>query len=395
MPSPAQEYDVVILGAGIAGLLLAAELSERHSVLVVEQAKTVPTHKYWLTDAGSAARNPHLQQAIDDRYEAMRFLGHDGSAYTVRGDYVLWDTPSLTSALHARAVARGATFLLDHRFLTLRDERAGIVVTVNEKDVRARLVVDCMGYASPIIFAKDVVRIRGYYSLFGATYELAEPLVPVALHNVALSREPVYLEVFPTRDARAHVVAIVPARERRPSASLAPDLKQIAERSPYARHLRKPAAFLGGIVPVGTMRTPALDRIFFYGEAGQSNPAASATALTRMLYTHRAVAEALGEALRRDALSRRALSAAVPQTVAPFDRRLQLALFEAILDFKSDDFAAVVRELAALDDAAFVNDLMFATLDLGPRRGLALLRRMLAARARVLARSVLRAALRA
>jgi hypothetical protein len=389
--------DVVILGAGIAGLLLAAELSQRHSVVVVEQAKAIPTHKYWLTDGPSAARHPHLARAIDGRYAAMEFRGCDGSCYTVRGDYVLWDTPRLTSTLYNAALANGARFLLDHRFLTLRHERRDIVVIANEKEITARLAVDCMGYASPIVYAKDIVRIHGYYALFGATFDLAEPLVPVALHNVALSAEPVYLEAFPTADGRVHLTVIVPARDRRPSTSLAQDLKTLTERSPYARHLRRtgrPPAFLGGIVPVGRLRTPALDRLYFFGEAGQANPAASATALTRMLYTYRDVAAGLTAALERDRLSRRELCAVTPATLSALNRRVQLALFDRILDFDSDDFAAVVRELERIDDAAFVNGLMFATLPFGLVDAIALLRSLMAARCVTLLRAVLRALLR-
>lgn len=42
-------YDVIIIGAGPAGLLLSKELSKKYSVLVLEKNKVGDTNKNWLT----------------------------------------------------------------------------------------------------------------------------------------------------------------------------------------------------------------------------------------------------------------------------------------------------------------------------------------------------------
>jgi len=129
--------------------------------------------------------------------------------------------------------------------------------------------------------AKNVATISGYYILHGCEVEVSRNVRPIALDNVVVNRNPAFFELFPTSKATAHAAIILPSRTYKPERSLQKEFFFILNRSHYAEQIRgeivrgKKSYF--GIVPVGRLHRPALDRIVFFGEAGQANPAASAT----------------------------------------------------------------------------------------------------------------------
>lgn len=361
-----REVDVVVLGAGVAGLLVAGELAQRRNVLVLEKANRIPETKYWLTDHASVASNPHFAEAVDCNYESIDFIAHDDSTYRCQGRYSLWDTGRLLASLAQRIATAGGAIECGKTFYSYSTDPDRVVIRANDERIRARLVVDCMGVGSPIIHAEDAIRIDGYYLLHGASFPRTGNLVPVAFHNLMLSDHPAYVEAFPTADDRLHLILISAVRELKASSSLSADFNFICTKSPYARYIESGASegrrFLGGIVPVGRMRRRALERVVFFGEAGQANPPASATALTKMLHGYRAFSAAVNRCLDADTLTRRELEAAVTPLVDPFNAAVQRALFRAMLRWRSRHFCSVIAELNRLRSDAFANDMIFATI---------------------------------
>jgi hypothetical protein len=114
-----------------------------------------------------------------------------------------------------------------------------------------------------------------------------------------------------------------------------------------------------GIVPVGRLHTPALDRILFFGEAGQSNPAATATALTRMLLVYQELAATILFCLEKDKFRREQLVNAIPECMTPMNRRFQEVLFDSLITFNSDDFRRLVLEMKDYPPD-IINDMIFA-----------------------------------
>ncbi len=294
----------------------------------------------------------------------MDFIGYDQTSYRCQGPYVLWDKNALVGLLQDKITANGGTLLTGHQFYSYFVRHDSGIVLANDKSFSTRLIVDCMGYASPIIYAKNVIDIYGYYLLYGATFFSSRLIEPVALHNVVLDKHPAYVEAFPTKDAKLHLAVIIPSKTARALGSLKEQFTFITKKSPYAGFIdtkQGSAEFLGGIIPVGMMRRRALDRLFFFGEAGQFNPPASATALTRMLYTYKATAQFLAERLLTNGLSRRDLNYG-PPPFNWFNKRFQLGLFEGILRWDSDTFSSVLGELRRTGDDALLNDIMFGNL---------------------------------
>jgi len=256
------EFEVGVLGGGIAGLLIASELSKEHSVVLIEGKAHIPKTKYWLTDVSSAEENPHLGEAIDSTYESLDFIAYDATTFRCHGAYTLWNTGRLVDHLTKALQERGGVILTKHTFYGFKNDGHSILLFSNDCTHRVKLAVDCLGFGSPTIYAKGIVDIIGYYLLYGASYQATERCNPVGLHNLMLASQPSYIEAFPTQQGDLHLILILPVPTARKPAALRDAFHFIVRRSPYSRLLTdeaKPGGFLGGVIP------PPPDR---RGEAG-------------------------------------------------------------------------------------------------------------------------------
>jgi hypothetical protein len=355
--------DVVIAGGGVAGLLIASALASKCSVVLLEQRDSVPRSKYWLTEEQAAKQNPHLSSCVDRYYDFMDFVAYDGLTATAKGKYSLWDTDKLIGQLEQDVRMLGAKVLTGHTLYSFSHTRGAIVVRANSLEIRAKLLIDCMGFGSPIVGAKGIATIKGYYVVHGCEVRVKNNIRPIGLDNVVINQYPAFFELFPTSKETAHSAIILPSRKYKPDRSIKAELLFILRKSHYAEQIiwepsdARKTYF--GIVPVGRLNTPALDRIAFFGEAGQSNPAATATALTRMLLVYQELAESIALCLRQDTLSKRDLTRSMPASMTPMNRAFQEILFDSLLTFNSDDWRSLVCEMKDYP-SDIVNDMIFA-----------------------------------
>jgi hypothetical protein len=355
--------DVVIAGGGVAGLLVASALASKCSVVLLEQRDSVPRNKYWLTEEQAAKQNPHLSSGVDRYYDFMDFVAYDGLTATVNGSYSLWNTDKLIGQLEQDVTSLGAKILTGHTLYSFSQTRDAIVVRANSLEIRAKLLIDCMGFGSPIVGAKGIATIKGYYIVHGCEVRVKNGVRPIGLDNVFINKCPAFFELFPTSNGTAHAAIILPSRKYKPGRSIKSELQFILRKSHYAEQIiwdpSESRKNYFGIVPVGRLRTPALDRIAFFGEAGQSNPAATATALTRMLLVYQELAESIAVCLKQDTLSRRDLTRSMPPSMTRMNRVFQEILFDSLLTFNSDDWRCLVNEMKDYP-ADIVNDMVFA-----------------------------------
>jgi len=366
--------DVVVAGGGVSGLLIATALAPHCSVVLLEQSDCLPQNKYWLTDEKALTENPHLSACVDRRYDFLDFVAYDGLTARVRGHYCLWDTKRLIDQLAQELSHYDVRVLTGHRLYSISDNRNGILVRANAEALHARLLIDCMGFGSPLVGAKNIASIAGYYIMYGSEVEIRGDLAPIALDNVIIDRHPAFFELFPTSKGTGHAGIILPSRQYRIDRSLKGDLLFILKKSHYSEHIvwnPKPEKSYFGIIPVGHLEQPVLDHIVFFGEAGQANPAASATGLARMLRTYRELAASIVHCLEQDTLRRKELLHAIPRYMTRMNRIFQETLFESMLSFDSDDFRRLVRDLKQYPDDV-INDLVFAEFDFRGARALRL-----------------------
>jgi hypothetical protein len=355
--------DIVVAGGGVAGLLIASVLAPKCSVVLIEQRESLPRNKYWLTEEEALKENSHLRGCVDRYYDFMDFVAYDGLTASVKGRYSLWDTDKLIGQLEQDIRGSGAKVLTGHALYSFSQTRDAIVVRANSLEIRAKLLIDCMGFGSPIVGAKNIATIKGYYIVHGCEVVVKNDVRPVGLDNVVINKNPAFFELFPTSKGTAHSAIITPSRQYKPSRSIKAELMFILRHSHYSGKVKwEPSQgqrTYFGIVPVGRLRTPALDRILFFGEAGQTNPAATATAFTRMLLVYQELAATILSCLEKDKFRREDLVNSIPEYMTPMNRRFQEVLFDSLLSFNSDDFRRLVWEMKDYPPD-IINDMIFA-----------------------------------
>lgn len=358
-----RSHDIIILGSGIAGLLIGSELSKWHDVVLVEKEAKIPDRKYWLTSEKCLHLNPELQRYIDSRYTHMDFIGYNGTSYRCFGNYILWNTDALLRHLSGLVESNGGKILRGHQFFSFHYVKGGISVEVNDLELKAKLLVDCMGFSSPIIYAKDIVRIRGYYFIYGSAIRLREPIQPICLANVMINARPKYLEVFPTSSNDAYATILAPSESIKPPENMQKDFEFIVKQSKYKRYFSPDSGrgrVLCGIVPVGQLKKRSLDRIVFYGEAGQVHPAATGTGLTKMLMNYKQKSEFLSSRLNNAGLSEADLDETESYSDR-YNRKFQLSLFDQVLRWDSDLFIDLLSKMEKMD-TSIINNVLFGEL---------------------------------
>ncbi len=128
------DFDVVIAGAGISGLVLGSELSKHISVLILEKQKEdlIPL-KYWLTPFSCLTENPHFKDCVNARYTQMRFISYDDKEFQLLGDYVLWDPDKLIDSLKYRILSSGGQIKYSYRFYTYSTSSWGSLSALTTK----------------------------------------------------------------------------------------------------------------------------------------------------------------------------------------------------------------------------------------------------------------------
>lgn len=359
------KYDVTICGAGISGLLMASELSQSFSVVVLEKSgRSQCSNKFWLTTRQSLDNNPELSHCIDSEWGEMDFIAYNRSKFTTKGLYVLWNTKKLENHLIDVITANGSKVLYEHRFYSYEITKNSICSYANAFAFDSHILIDCMGYSSPIVSSANAVNILGYHHLYGHTMALNKLLNPVAVDNVILSGTPSFLEVFPKSDGTANVVLIAPAKGISSLEKLESDFNFIVRDTHYSEALSPipDSEALHGIVPIGKVRKRALDRILFYGEAGQIHPAGSCTCLNKLLLNYKSSASRIKQRIDSDAVSADDLKDVIPR-MGGFAQRFHQNLFRQMTRLTSHQGASFVELLHCLDQKS-IDDLLFGEINL-------------------------------
>jgi len=364
-----EDFEVIILGGGVAGLLLASEISKTLDTVVIEKEAEIPLRKYWLTNKKSVDKNPQLKHCLDNYFTFMDFISYDLTKYRCYGDFYLWNTEKLISHLRDIILNNRGLIITGHRFYGYKYYKDRITIFANNNQYSGKLVIDCMGYSSPIISNMQVVDILGYYMLYGAILKTRKPIPPIGLFNTLMHSHPKYIEVFPKSNGYANAIIISPEKVFDTNSGLVEDFTFIINKSALSEYFYRQQSGeyeLGGIIPIGRLRTQALRRIYFYGEANQLNPATTATGLTRILYSYKEISGLLMDLIAKNKLEQRDLNKIEIEYLSRLNRNFQLYLFKDVLKWNSSDFRRLIWYMNKLDNDTIYNIIFgdLAALDL-------------------------------
>lgn len=244
--STEKNEDVVIVGAGPAGLMLAFELGLQGVRAVVLERRAEPRD-----DSPGVAINLSTAELLDQRGLLAR-LGDDAVPFPVAHFSLLplelddfskhhlpahqLSQPTLERMLEAAAVEHGARIRRGHELVRLEQDDTGVVVTVRtaggEHTIRSRFVVGCDGTEGAVRESAGIGFIdadRPFYGL-AAEVPVAFDGLPVELLGVHYVSTGAHFMGIPIGSDRLRVVTAEFDTEP-PSDEVPVDLAEVAQRT--------------------------------------------------------------------------------------------------------------------------------------------------------------------
>lgn len=309
------DYDVMIAGAGPAGLYLAKELSRHFRVLLIEKEEAGTCHKVWLAWKENVLRHD-LEDCVLCRPTRLTVGSRTNGLSTLsvdEGDYVaILDERRLLTKWADEARDRGAHILERCEFTGARQGGKRIFAETNQRAFAGRLLIDATGCFSPVVSKARIAQEKYYYSFYGWIAQLDHvDLDELILVQSFVSKKPRPYVFFYPIDARTGAPIIFFITEQPISLEdmrkeFRFHLEQVPEVVENLAGFR-PIEEKYGYVPLGRLTKGALDRILMVGDAGRLAPATIGSGFNFVLSAYHYFVPRIEEALRQNNLSGRHL----------------------------------------------------------------------------------------
>ncbi|PIS07961.1 hypothetical protein COT78_00560 [Candidatus Berkelbacteria bacterium CG10_big_fil_rev_8_21_14_0_10_43_13] len=303
------KYDIVIAGAGPAGLALAADLSRHFKVVVLEKGKAGATMCSWYTFEDRVRTNS-LEDAVVARPKNLIFYMDKDSFFEYKDDHVVVDPNKVLEIFKDRAEQNGCKIKNGVEVSDFRYTHGGVIVQTNKGNYKSRLLIDCMGTISPIVVKRKLQRNFCVWAEYGAKMKIKFP----KLDQIGFIKMPKTYQ--PVDDKANYMFGVYPHNDHEGDLFLfgyykklvKPEiLKEMFEKSSKDLYPGEKISTIKGLIYSGELRKYALKRVLFFGNSGASTPPVIGMGFNEVLRKHTIVAKRVREALESDNLSRRAL----------------------------------------------------------------------------------------
>ena len=302
--SEMEKYDIVIAGAGPAGLTAAVELSKKFKILVVERREPGTTSCTWYSYA-DRVKKYGIEDAVVARFDRIRFTSPT-QAHDMIDDAVTLDHNKVLQIWLERAKKQGAV-VRQESFQAYHYTTGGIVIKTNKDEYFARLFIDAMGSGSPVIRRHQLIKRHDAWVIYGAAVEHKKHEKPYVLEYYPLNdRDNTYVGIHPYSDTLTNIYVF---QGRYNTMGNPADLKEIFKKTlkelePNGKKVQN----LAGTIVSGSLKKYALDRIIFFGASGMLNPDGCGMGFNEILKQYQTFARGVTAAMKNDALDQKTLS---------------------------------------------------------------------------------------
>lgn len=292
-----RDSEILVLGGGPSGLLIASCLAPEYDITLLERGKVGETEKFWISTNEKLAAHDLTPFVVyrTTRGTVGTFLGR---RVVAEGDFSVLDEEGLLRELRRRCESRGVQILEDTpaKNVSWRTER--VEIRTPQEVFSTRLAIDATGGMSPIVAAFRQHHIDGFYSIFG------EHLQGITLKTgdivgaevLTLSRDPLFFEVVPTGTDSAHVVLFQAVERLRPPEDLQGEYEEHVSSNPFFEiSAQTEVSPKLGVIPIGRTSKRALPGVLSVGEAGMVQAPLLGTAFNEVLDTAPRIVEAVHE----------------------------------------------------------------------------------------------------
>ncbi len=311
-------HDIIIAGAGPAGLALASELGKDFSVIVLEKGQAGTTTHSWYSFRDRIEAD-NLQEAIVATPSRVRFYMSEQSSVAYQDDNVVLDADKILKIFKDRVERLGCDVrsdvtVKDFSYIAQTDRnKGGVTVHTNNGDFSGCLLIDCTGATSPIVLKRGLQKDFRVWALYGVQADAPAPN-PDSIDFVKMP------ERFQLKsDTGNYMFGIYPKGPNKSDLYLfgyydtivdpliLKDMFETSSAELYPNIIDNKKTELKGLIYGGELKKYALDRVFFYGEAGALTPPAIGMGFNEVLRTYKVVAAKIKEHVIKNDLGERAL----------------------------------------------------------------------------------------
>ena len=342
--------DVLVVGGGPAGLLLAEKLSSQLKVCLLERGQIGQTPKFWLTTAERLARH-NLLEAAQNRAARATLGTFQGSFAYAEGDFAVADEAVLLGILKDRCLQASVCLIENTKVLNVAIDGQRLLLETTRRLYQTRLVLDASGGGSPFAATFRLHKLEGFYSIYGAHLKdiiLASEDI-VGGHIIHFGHPAPILEVIPTGPTSAFCIVFVVSKDVIEPAKLSNSFREHVDHNPFFKigNFECTNDLKMGVIPIGRPILRRLPGILPVGEAGMLQSPLLGAAFNEVLEYADLIAQAV-----LSAFGRHNNGIVQPRVKYPMVKnindRIQLALARGLLDGSLESFdrlAWFIKEL--------------------------------------------------
>ena len=296
-------YDIIISGAGPAGLSAAVELSKDYKILIIEKRKPGTTSSTWYSYYDRAEKYG-LLDAVAVRTDYIKFTSPTQTHY-MKDDCVIFDHNKVLHIWLERAINNGVT-VKQETFREYKKENNGVVVITNKGEYSASLLIDAMGTDSPIIRKNDLISRKDAWVIYGARVQNVKSENPYQLEYYPLNdEENTYVGIHPLSETESNIYVF---KGEKNTLGNPAEMKEkfeavLKEVQPNAIKLET----LQGSIVSGSLKKYALDNVVFFGASGMLNPDGCGMGFNEILKQHQIFAAEIKKAMKNNTLDEKTL----------------------------------------------------------------------------------------
>lgn len=301
-----KELDIVIIGAGPAGLILAKNLCKDFHLLVIEKEKSF-TYKTWLTKKSFLKEND-LEKYMTMEFEKY-FLATSKSKEKifVMNDYCSVDEKGICESFIQEI---GENIHYNEEFIEYEKKKDCIEVKTSKNVYKCKLIIDCSGINSKIAQKNNLYRNELFHNIYGEIYNYSMTTEDINMFSAYLKNNPnCFFEAVPI--SKKQCVAYTFQISNSPNKNK--DLKNCHKFNiqSFAKihnvKLKDKIQKIEGSIPLRTMKTNALDHILFFGDSSNVVPPFSGVGFSYILKYNKKVTEHIKYCLINNKFSKKDL----------------------------------------------------------------------------------------
>ncbi|MFH1133982.1 MAG: NAD(P)-binding protein [Nanoarchaeota archaeon] len=293
MPS----YDAIIIGGGPAGLLLARNLSKKHSVLVLEKNRIGDTKRSWLTYEDRWHHEGFPSSMITNSFSEWALGAEDPSPehIVIKDRFICFDEHAFLRYISEEARRSGCAIQEGTPFQGF--SRKGKDVLINGT-YTTRLVIDCSGSQSKLIKQFKLVEVPLSINCHGYVAEFRK-LANENYYSAYDDRQAVCSNFGITKVAENKAFITYVTFTDLPIRDSPRRMAEALKRFSIGKHTileDKTDSYQAGI-----LKKRALDNFFFFGDAGFYSPPYTGMGFNEIVRQYTSVAKHLSGRIRSQA----------------------------------------------------------------------------------------------